>query len=207
MGDLPSQPPVIKVLDFTLQVREVTAGTKEGAEPGRNWFDGVLLAMPNHVSLSIQVNNIWGLIGTLALMVAGDSAIIQPLNPLGRAVDSVTQRNVELRNLPIIDNVSVGGSLKLGFVMLDMVVEPLGLFLEVAHLDGCSCFVVGDGVIVIYGCWAEALELQCQHQALDRMSRVCVCCGIVRVKFAAEKQFSSLVFIASLQVCNTLFHP
>jgi hypothetical protein len=62
-------------------------------------------------------------------------------------------------------------------------------------------------VIVICGCWAEALELQCQHQAPDQMSRVCVCCGIVRVKFAAEKQFSSLVFIASVQVCNTLFHP
>ena len=54
-------------------------------------------------------------------------------------------------------------------------------------------------VIAICGCWADALELQCQHQAPDWMSRVCVCCGVVRVKFAAEKQFSSLVFIASLQ--------
>ena len=62
-------------------------------------------------------------------------------------------------------------------------------------------------VIAICGCWAEALELQCQHQAPDRMSRVCVYCGVVRVKLAAEKRFSSFVFIASLQVCNTLFHP
>ena len=62
-----------------------------------------------------------------------------------------------------------------------------------------------QNVIVICGCWAEALELQCQHQAPDRMSRVCVCCGIARVKFAAEKRFSSLVFIACLQVCDTLF--
>ena len=63
----------------------------------------------------------------------------------------------------------------------------------------------GASVIVICGSSAEALELQCQHQARDRMSRVCVYCGVVRVKFVAEKQFSSLVFIASLQVCNTLF--
>ena len=65
----------------------------------------------------------------------------------------------------------------------------------------------GSYVIAICGCWAEALELQCQHQAPDRMSRVCVYCGVVRVKIAAEKRFSSLVLIASLQVCNTVFHP
>ena len=60
-GDLPSQPPVIKVFDFALQVHEVTAGPKkEGAEPGGNWFNGVLLAMPNHVSLCIQVDNMRG---------------------------------------------------------------------------------------------------------------------------------------------------
>jgi hypothetical protein len=58
---------------------------------------------------------------------------------------------------------------------------------------------------MICGSRAEALELQCQHQALDRMSRVCVCCGVVRVKFVAEKQFSSLVFIASLCRCVTLY--
>ena len=52
---------------------------------------------------------------------------------------------------------------------------------------------------MICGSCAGALELQCQHQAPDRMSRVCACCGIVRVKFAAEKRFSSLVFIASMQ--------
>ena len=70
-----------------------------------------------------------------------------------------------------------------------------------------SLVLTWGSVIVICGCWAEALELQCQLQAPDRMSRVCVCFGVVRVKFAAEKRFSSLVFIASLQVCNTLFDP
>ena len=53
-SDLPSQPPVIKVADVALQVHEVTAGTnEEGAEPGREWLNGVFLTIPNHVSLHI----------------------------------------------------------------------------------------------------------------------------------------------------------
>ena len=58
-GNLPSQPSVVKVADVTLQVHEVTAGpNKEGTEPGGEQFNGVFLAMPNHVSLRIQVNNV-----------------------------------------------------------------------------------------------------------------------------------------------------
>ena len=53
-SDLPSQPPVVKVTDVTLQVHEVTGGpNEEGAEPGGKRLDGVFLAMPNHVSLRI----------------------------------------------------------------------------------------------------------------------------------------------------------
>ena len=53
-GDLPSQPPVVKVADVALQVHEVTAGpNEEGMEPGGEWLNGVFLAMPNHVSLHI----------------------------------------------------------------------------------------------------------------------------------------------------------
>ena len=53
-GDLPSQPPVIKVADVALEVYEVAAGSdEEGAEPGGEWFDRVFLAMPNRVSLRI----------------------------------------------------------------------------------------------------------------------------------------------------------
>ena len=54
VGDLPSQPPVVKVANVMLQVHEVTAGPdEEGVEPGGEWFDGVFLAMPNRVSLCI----------------------------------------------------------------------------------------------------------------------------------------------------------
>ena len=53
-GNLPSQPPVVKVANVVLQVHEVTAGpNEEGTEPGGEWFDGVFLAMPNCVSLRI----------------------------------------------------------------------------------------------------------------------------------------------------------
>ena len=58
-SDLPSQPPVVKVADVALEVYEVTAGPdEEGTEPGGEWFNGVLLAMPNRVSLCIQIDNI-----------------------------------------------------------------------------------------------------------------------------------------------------
>ena len=53
-SDLPSQPLVVKVANVMLQVHEVTAcPDEEGAEPGGEWFNGVLLAMPNRVSLRI----------------------------------------------------------------------------------------------------------------------------------------------------------
>ena len=66
--------------------------------------------MPNHVSLCIEVNNVWGLIRALAFMETGNSAIIQPLDPLHRMMDSVTQGNIELGYLSVIDDVAVGGS-------------------------------------------------------------------------------------------------
>ena len=39
-SDLPSQPPVVKVADVTLQMHEVTAGPdEEGVEPGGEWLN------------------------------------------------------------------------------------------------------------------------------------------------------------------------
>ena len=62
-GDLLSHPPVIKILNFALQVDEVTTGPKqEGPKPGEEWFNGVFLTMPNCVSLCIEINDIRGLI-------------------------------------------------------------------------------------------------------------------------------------------------
>ena len=53
-SDLPSQPPVVKVADVTLEVYEVTARSdEEGAEPSGEWFNRVFFAMPNRVSLRI----------------------------------------------------------------------------------------------------------------------------------------------------------
>ena len=78
--------------------------------------------MPNCVSLRIQVDNIRGLIGTLSLMIAGDSAIFQPLDPLGRGVDSIAQGNVEVGYPSVVGNVAIGGLLELVFVMLHAVI-------------------------------------------------------------------------------------
>ena len=145
MGDLPSQPPVIKVFDFALQVYKVAAGPKEeGVEPGGDWFDGVFFAMPNCVSLHIQINNIWGLIGALALVIAGDSAVFQSFDPFGRVVDSITQGDVEVRHLPFVDNVAIGGPLELVFVVFYAVIQAFNLFLKAAHFDGGLGFTSGD---------------------------------------------------------------
>ena len=54
VGDLPSQPPVVKITNVVLQVYEVTTGpNEEGVEPGGEWFNGIFLAMANRVSLHI----------------------------------------------------------------------------------------------------------------------------------------------------------
>ena len=63
MGDLPSQPPVVKVFNLALQVDKVTTRPEqEGPELGGEWFNRVFLAMPNRVSLHIEINDIRGLI-------------------------------------------------------------------------------------------------------------------------------------------------
>jgi hypothetical protein len=81
VSNLLSHPPVIKVLDFLLEVDEVTTWSKqEGPKPGREWFNRVFLAMPNHGSLRIEINEIRGLIQALAFMKARNSAIFQPFD-------------------------------------------------------------------------------------------------------------------------------
>jgi hypothetical protein len=92
-----------------------TRPEEEGTEPGGEQLDGVLFAMPNHVSLCIQVDNMRELIRALALMITGDSAIFQPLDPLGRTVDSIAEGDVKVGHLPVVLDVAVRGSFKLVF--------------------------------------------------------------------------------------------
>ena len=100
--------------------------------------------MPNRVSLCIEINDIRGLIWALAFVKAGDSAVFQPLDPFSRAEDSIAQGNVELGNLPVVDDVSFQGSFKLVLVVFDMILQTCGLSLEVMHFDGCLCLILGD---------------------------------------------------------------
>ena len=148
VSNLPSQPPVIKVFDFMLQVHKVAAGPEEeGAEPGRDRLDGVFLAMPHCVSLCIQIDNVRGLIRALSVMIAGNLTIFQPLDPLGGVKDSIADGNVEMGDSPVVLDVPVRRSVECVFIVLDMVVEPTNLFLEavdfasflgVASSDGCE---------------------------------------------------------------------
>jgi hypothetical protein len=91
-------------------------------EPGGDWFNGVFLTMPNHVSLRIQINDVRGLIQALDFMEASDSAVVQSLDPFGRLVNSVAQGNVKLGDLSVVGNVTVGGSFELVFIVFDAIV-------------------------------------------------------------------------------------
>ena len=146
VGDLPSHPPVIKVFNVALQVHEITTWPKEeGAKAGREWLNGVFFAMPNHVSLCKQIDNIRGLNRALALMITGDSAIFQPFDPFGGTVDPVAKGDVEVGYLPVILDVAVGGPVECTFIMLDTVVEPSDLFLEMAYFAGFVGFALHNG--------------------------------------------------------------
>ena len=135
-SDLPSQPPVIKVADVVLEVYEVAARPdEEGAEPGGEWFDGVFLAMPNRVSLCIQIDNIGGLIRALVRMKPGDASIFELLDPLRWLEDSVTQRDEEVGDSSFVFNVAIRGAFEYVLVMFDSVVEPSNLLFEVTNFD------------------------------------------------------------------------
>ena len=145
-GDLPSQPPVVKVADVPLQVHEVTAGpNEEGVEPGGERFDGVFLTMPNCVSLRIQVDNVRGLIRALLLMESGDPSIFQLLDPSGRFEDSIFKGKIEVGHPPIILDASIGGPFEYVFVVFDVVMEPADLLLEAANFAGFLGIALGDG--------------------------------------------------------------
>ena len=93
-------------------------------------------------------------------MVSGDSAVLESFDPFGQAEDSVAQGNVELGNLPIIGDVALGGSLKLVFIVLNMILQTHDLSLEVVSFNGCLSFMSGDcGEEVIGHCledvWVE----------------------------------------------------
>ena len=127
-------------------MHEVATGPdEEGAEPGREWFNGVFLAVAHCVSLCMQIDNVRGLIVALHVVVAGDSTIFQPFDPFGGAKDSVADGDVEVRHLPIVLNVPIGGSVECVLIVLNMVMKPADLLLKVADFAGFLGVTPSDG--------------------------------------------------------------
>ena len=119
-----------------LEVYEVAArSNEEGAEPSGEQFDGVFLAMPNCVSLRIQIDNVGGLIRALLFVEPGDSTVFQLFDPLGWLKDPVAKGDKEVGDLPIVLDIPVGGAFEYVFVVFDLVVESGNLFLEAADFD------------------------------------------------------------------------
>ena len=145
-SNLSSQPPVVKVADVTLEVYEVAAGSnEEGVEPGGEWFNRVFLAMPNCVSLRIQIDNIGGLIWALVCVEPGDTSVFEFLDPFCRFEDSLAQGNEEVGNSSLVLNVSIGGAFKYVFIVLDPVVESGNLLFEAMNLDIFMGVALGNG--------------------------------------------------------------
>ena len=145
-SDLPSQPPVIKVTDVALEVHEVAGWPdKEGVEPSGEGFDGVFFAMPNCVSLCIQIDNIRGLIRALICMEPGDMSVFQLFDPFCWFEDSIAQGDVEVGHPPLILDVAVWGFFEDVFIVFDSVVEPGDLFFETADFNVFVGVTSGNG--------------------------------------------------------------
>ena len=168
-SDLPSQPPVVKVADVVLEVHEVAAQpNKEGAEPGREWFDGIFLSMPNRVSLCIQIDNIGGLIRALLLVEPSNSSVFELLDPLCWFEDSIAQGDEEVGDSPVIFDVSVRGAFEYVFVVFNLVVESGDLFFEATNFDVFMGVVSGDGCKEPFSDGSEDVGVEV---------RVCCQCG------------------------------
>ena len=160
-GDLPSQPLVVKVADVALEVHEVAARpNKEGAEPGGEWFDRVFLAMPNRVSLRIQIDNVRGLIQALVRMEPSDAPVFQLLDPFCRLEDSFAQGDVEVRHPSLVLDVAVWGPFEDVFIMFDLVVESGDLFLEAVNFDVFMGIASGDGCEEPFGDGLEDVGIE-----------------------------------------------
>ena len=134
-SDLPSQPPVVKVADVALEVYKVAAGSdEEGAEPGGERFNGIFFAVPNRVSLCIQIDNVRGLIRALVRMEPGDMSIFELFDPFCRFEDSLAQGNEEVGDSPVVFDVPIGGAFEYIFIVFDPVVESGNLFFEATNL-------------------------------------------------------------------------
>ena len=145
-------------------MHEVAAGPKEeGTEPGGYWFDGVFLTMPHCVSLCIQIDNVRGLIRALSVVVASDSAVLQPFDPFGGVENSITDGDVEVGYWPVVLDVTIGGSVECVFIVLDTVMEPVDLLLEVADFAGFLGVASGDG---------------CEEPFSDGLEDVCIEIGV-----------------------------
>ena len=151
-----------------------TGSEQEGSELGREWFNGVFLAMPNRVSLCIQIDNVRGLIRALVRMESGDMPVFELLDPLGRFVDPVAQRDEEMGDSSVVFNVPVGGAFEYVFIVLDSVVESGNLLLKATNFNIFMGVASGDGCEEPFDDGSEDVGVevrvcrQCVHNGIGR---------------------------------------
>ena len=181
-SDLSSQPPVVKVADIALKVDEVTAWPdKEGTEPGGEWFNRVFFAMPNRVSLCIQINNVRGLIRALLFVKPSDLTVFKLLDPLCQLEDSIAQGNEEVGHPPVVVDIAVGGAFEYVFIVFDLVMESGDLFFEATDFNVFMGVASGDGCEEPFGDGSEDVSV-----------KVRVCCQRGRNGIGRHRWFRTL---------------
>ena len=68
-------------------------------------------------------------------MEPGDSTVFELFDPFCWFEDPVAQGNEEVGDSSIVLNVPIGGVFEYVFIVLDTIVEPTNLFLEVTDFD------------------------------------------------------------------------
>ena len=106
-------------------------------------------------------------------MIAGNSAVFQPLDPFGRVENSVTDGNVEVGYSPVVLDITIGGSVERVFIVLNMVVEPTNLLLEAADFTSLLGIASGDGCEEPF---SDGLENLCIEIRVGRQGG-CNCTG------------------------------
>ena len=107
-------------------------------------------------------------------MEPSDAPIFELLNPLGRLVDSVAQRDEEVGDSSVVFNVPIGGAFEYVFIVFDSVVEPSDLLLEATDLNILMGVASGDGCEESFDDGSEDVGVEV------RVRRQCVRNGIGR---------------------------
>jgi hypothetical protein len=85
-------------------------------------------------------------VGPLSGVVARDCAIVVEANPLCLLIEPIADRDVEVGNLAIVEDVAGGGCVEGVLVVEDLLLQVMDLVFVPLCCDGGGGFPIGDGL-------------------------------------------------------------